>query len=64
MPGLDFNGDGRDDVFWRNTNNGYVTNWLGQPDGGFVSNDANAWHDVPNYWVIQPNSSGFGLWDY
>ena len=30
----DFNGDGRDDVLWRN-DNGTVTDWLGQADGGF-----------------------------
>ena len=42
MPAQDFNGDGRADVFWHNSNNGLVTNWLGRPDGGFVSNDANA----------------------
>ena len=59
----DYNGDGRDDVLWRRED-GALTNWLAQPNGGFVSNDADAWHDVPNYWVIQPNSSGIGLWDY
>ena len=59
----DYNGDGRDDVLWRRED-GALTNWLAQPSGGFVSNDAHAWHDVPNYWVIQPNSSGIGLWDY
>ena len=59
----DYNGDGRDDVLWRRED-GALTNWLAQPNGGFVSNDAHAWHDVPNYWVIQPNSSGIGLWDY
>jgi hypothetical protein len=47
----DFNGDGREDILWRN-DNGRVTDWLGQAgSGGFVSNfasaDANAgtdWH--------------------
>jgi hypothetical protein len=46
----DFNGDGKDDILWRN-DSGRVTNWLGQANGGFVSNfgnaDANAgldWH--------------------
>jgi hypothetical protein len=33
----DFNGDGRDDVLWRN-DGGTVTNWLGGKDGGFVGN--------------------------
>lgn len=35
----DFNGDGRNDVLWRN-DNGTVTDWLGQSDGTFFSNDA------------------------
>jgi hypothetical protein len=43
----DFNGDGRDDVLWRR-GSGEILNWLGQANGGFVSN-ANAsagqdWH--------------------
>ena len=33
----DFNGDGRDDLLWRNTD-GTVTEWLGQANGGFASN--------------------------
>ena len=37
----DFNGDGRDDVLWRN-DTGTVTNWLGQASGGFAENGANA----------------------
>jgi Ca2+-binding RTX toxin-like protein len=36
----DFNGDGRDDVLWRNTSNGDVREWLGQANGGFVANSA------------------------
>jgi len=59
----DYNGDGKDDVLWRR-DDGALTNWLAGPNGSFVSNDAHAWHDVPNYWVIQPNTSGLGLWDY
>jgi hypothetical protein len=35
----DFNGDGFDDILWRNIS-GEVTNWLGT--------------EVPNYWIIQP----------
>ena len=42
MPGTDFNGDGRDDILWRNTNTGVTSNWLGTEDGGFLVNDANA----------------------
>ena len=39
MPGYDFNGDGRDDVLWRNISTGYTSNWLGTPSGGFYVND-------------------------
>ena len=38
MPSRDFNDDGRDDILWRNVSTGEVTNWLGQPDGSFISN--------------------------
>jgi hypothetical protein len=48
----DFNGDGRDDIAWRN-DNGAFTNWLGQQNGGFVSNDAYAWTVLPNSWQVQ-----------
>jgi serralysin len=47
----DFNGDGRDDILWRNTN-GQLSNWLGQANGGFVSNDANAFTTVPTSWQV------------
>ena len=47
----DFNGDGRDDVLWRN-DNGTVTEWLGQANGGFFGNGANAYINVPNVWHI------------
>jgi hypothetical protein len=48
----DFNGDGRDDVLWRNQNSGVVTNWLGQTNGGFVDNLANANGVVGGDWRI------------
>jgi len=38
----DFNGDGRDDVLWRNAGNGDVREWLGQANGGFFGNSAAA----------------------
>ena len=41
----DFNGDGRDDMLWRN-NDGNLTNWLGQPNGSFASNIDNAYYQV------------------
>jgi hypothetical protein len=48
----DFNGDGRSDVLWRNVGNGTVTEWLGQANGGFFGNGANAYINVPNAWHI------------
>jgi hypothetical protein len=47
----DFNGDGRDDVLWRN-NNGQITDWLGQPGGGFASNFENVNANVDLSWHI------------
>ena len=47
----DFNGDGRDDILWRNTN-GTVTDWLGTAAGGFTANDANAARFVPTSWTV------------
>ncbi|HEV2043853.1 MAG TPA: VCBS repeat-containing protein, partial [Sphingomicrobium sp.] len=47
----DFNGDGRDDILWRN-DNGQVSNWLGQANGGFILNDAIALSSVPTAWFV------------
>ena len=47
----DFNGDGRDDILWRNTN-GQLSDWLGQANGGFTPNDANAFTTVPTNWHV------------
>jgi hypothetical protein len=47
----DFNGDGIDDILWRN-NDGTVTGWLGQPDGTFVSNQPNLHTQVDSTWHI------------
>lgn len=47
----DFNGDGRDDVLWRH-DSGTLTNWLGQPDGSFANNNANAWTKVATSWGV------------
>ena len=49
----DYNGDGRDDILWRNSD-GTVSNWLGQANGGFTPNDANAAAPVPTSWHVQP----------
>jgi hypothetical protein len=46
----DFNGDGRDDVLWRN-DAGTIANWLGQPDGGFIGNP-NFYATLSNDWQI------------
>ena len=48
----DFNGDGRSDILWRNVTTGQVSDWLGQANGGFVGNDANAFATVPTSWTI------------
>jgi hypothetical protein len=48
----DFNGDGLNDILWRN-DSGIVTNWLGLPDGGFVGNAANVWTAVSTDWHIE-----------
>ena len=38
----DFNGEGRDDILWRNTD-GRLTNWPSGTDGAFPSNSASAY---------------------
>ena len=48
----DFNGDGRDDILWRSDTGGF-SNWLGQANGGFAGNDANAFNSVPTAWHVQ-----------
>ena len=47
----DFNGDGRDDIMWRNSD-GRMSNWLGKTDGGFIDNAANSLTDAPTSWHI------------
>ena len=48
----DFNGDGRDDILWRN-DAGQLSDWLGQANGGFVTNDANAFSNAaPTNWHV------------
>ena len=47
----DFNGDGTDDLLWRHSN-GTMSNWLGDGQGSFTVNDANALVHVPNDWQI------------
>ena len=38
----DYDGDKRDDILWRNTTTGALSDWLGQANGGFAGNDGNA----------------------
>ncbi len=47
----DFNGDGVADILWRH-DNGTVTNWLGQPGGGFVGNYAAGVVALPAGWHV------------
>ena len=47
----DFNGDGRDDILWRN-DNGTLTDWLGAANGAFVENYGTLLRAVPNDWKI------------
>jgi hypothetical protein len=48
----DFNGDGRDDILWRN-DDGRMSDWLGASNGGFVDNAAHAYDTVPTSWHVQ-----------
>jgi hypothetical protein len=41
----DFNNDSRDDILWRN-DNGDLTDWLGNANGGFASSFGNAFYEV------------------
>ena len=47
----DFNGDGREDILWR-SDSGALSDWLANANGGFTSNDANAYATVPTSWHI------------
>lgn len=49
----DFNGDGRDDILWQNSD-GTVTDWLGQSNGGFAGNLSHADNQVSAGWHVQP----------
>jgi hypothetical protein len=47
----DFNGDGRDDILWRNAD-GRITDWLGTATGGFSDNAANGYRSVSLDWHV------------
>jgi hypothetical protein len=53
----DYNGDSIDDVLWRNTSTGQVTDWLGNTSGGFSDNSAHASNLVDTHWHIQPEAN-------
>jgi hypothetical protein len=55
----DYNGDGIDDILWRDTTTGQVTNWLGNPSGGFADNSAHAATTVDTHWHVQPQAELF-----
>ncbi len=48
----DFNGDGRSDLLWRNSN-GQLSSWLGTANGGVQDNGAVVNQFVPTAWRIQ-----------
>ena len=56
----DFNGDGRDDILWRNPSTGQTTDWLGQANGAFTGNDANAFSTIAASWQVQPPTDLWG----
>jgi hypothetical protein len=51
----DFNGDGHDDVIWRN-DSGQTIDWLGQPNGGFIDNSATFSINPGTDWHVQDPS--------
>ena len=52
----DFNGDGRDDILWRN-DTGAVADWLGAANGGFTHNGVNSYTGVPLSWEVEPHAA-------
>jgi len=44
----DFNGDGRDDILWRENSSGRMVDWLGTSSGGFISNGTNFDSTLPS----------------
>ena len=60
----DFNGDGRSDLLLRHAN-GTMTDWLGQSNGSFVSNQAVASYGLSTAWHVEGTGdfNGDGLSD-
>jgi hypothetical protein len=61
----DFNGDGRDDILWRNTTTGTITDFVANETDGFTDNYANAAVRVPTDWSVigTGDFNGDGLTD-
>jgi hypothetical protein len=53
----DYNGDSRDDILWRNSTTGLVTDWLGNSTSGFTDNSAHALATVDTHWHVQPQET-------
>ena len=51
----DYNGDGRDDILWRNSD-GRMTDWLGLANGGYFDNAGASSTSVPTAWHVQPDA--------
>ena len=49
----DYNGDGRDDLLWRQDSTGWMTNWLGTSAGAFTANSANFSTGADTSWQIE-----------
>ena len=49
----DYNGDGRDDVLWLNSQ-GRMAEWLSASNSGFVVNNVNNFLDTSSAWLLMP----------
>lgn len=59
----DFNGDGRDDLLWRNETTGAVSDWLATTNGGWTINDAHAFTATSQSWDLAPHMLGAHLFE-
>jgi FG-GAP-like repeat len=55
----DYNGDGIDDVLWRDSNNGQTGDWLGGTNGGFTINASNSLVAIDTHWHIEHSPNAF-----
>ena len=58
----DYNGDGRDDILWRE-GGGAISNWLGTEAGGWIVNDAAAYAQVEVSWDTSLAGDSYEWWD-